>query len=115
MYNPIMKFLELKNKIGMNLSYVCGWVALYYVFVWPYFLSDGAYFALIFVFPIIEAVILVCFVITLIEIGFEHKIQNKFILENKFYNVIWLIGMFVSFLLTCIFVILFFYYLFMSR
>ena len=59
--------------------------------------------------------ILVCFVITLIEIGFEHKIQNKFILENKFYNVIWLIGMFVSFLLTCIFVILFFYYLFMSR
>lgn len=107
-----MKFFNLKNKIGMNLIALCGWTTLYFVFIWPLFLSEGAYFALIFVLMLIEAAIFICCIITFIEIGLAYRIQNKFILENKIYNVFWLIGMFVSILLTLTFFVIFCRYVF---
>ena len=111
-----MKFFNLKNKIGMNLIGISGFVfGAYYCWVVLSGNTDensvfGLFLLLLAV--IVEIIICISIVIYCIEYALNHKIQNKFILENKIYNVFWLIGMFVSILLTLTFFVIFCRYVF---
>lgn len=91
-----MKFANLKNKIGINLIVLLGWVALYYGFIAPHFWGDGSSFILVFFIPLLLIAIGICFCIYLIELLSGYKIKNKFILENKVYNIFFIIGLLVS-------------------
>lgn len=105
-----MNFLEnLKNKFGMHLISICGYVLLYYIFIWPHFLPPGSGFGVVLVIPVIYAFILFFFIVYLIEIIFDHKIKNKFILKNPIYNIFFIIGLLLVIALTLMLAYIYFF------
>jgi len=95
-----MKFIDnLKNKIGMIMIAICGWV---YIYIFADTIinnseyQNGEAFGLIFIFNIIECIIFISFMIWLIEIIANHKIKNELINNNSAFFIFWLIGILAS-------------------
>lgn len=91
-----MKFIDnLKNKIGLNIIAFCGWV---YIYIFADTIinnskyQNGEAFGLIFIFNIVECIILISFMIWLIELVLNHKIKNKFINKNITFCIFWIVG-----------------------
>ncbi len=109
-YNINMNFLEnLKNKFGMHLISICGYVLLYYIFIWPHFLPPGSGFGVILVIPIIYIALFYSFIIYIIELIANHKIKNKFILKNPIYNFFFIIGLLLVIALTLMLAYIYFF------
>ena len=104
LYNTFMKFLvNLKNKFGMNLIAIIGWCIIYlYLWIqWTEYKHHGTIgMFVLFLIEIVELLICIGLIIWIVEIVADHKIKNKFILENKIYNIFWIIGMCASLFLT---------------
>ncbi len=108
-----MKFLaNLKNKFSMNLIGISGEILLFYYFlvVFAGEAHENSFYGLLLIELIFIVQIIVLFSIILwgVEEIFDLKIKNKFILENKIYNIFWIIGMCVSLFLTSCTIVLFF-------
>ena len=89
-----MKFInKLKNKIAMNLIAICGWIFIFPIIKNNYIEKSTAsgviYFFYIY---LIIICILISILIYLMEIIFNYKIKNKFILNNNFYNLFFIVG-----------------------
>lgn len=113
LYNTFMKFLaNLKNKFSMNLIGISGEILLFYYFlvVFAGEAHENSFYGLLLIELIFIVQIIVLFSIILwgVEEIFDLKIKNKFILENKIYNIFWIIGMCVSLFLTSCTIVLFF-------
>jgi len=95
-----MKFIDnLKNKIGMILIALCGWVYIYLLadlIINHSQYENGEAFGLVFIFNVIECIIFISFMIWLIEIIANHKIKNELINNNSAFCIFWLIGIFAS-------------------
>ena len=89
-----MKFVnKLKNKIAMNFISLCGWFFIFPIIKNNYIEKSTAsgviYFFYIY---LIIICILISILIYLMEIIFNYKIKNKFILNNNFYNLFFIVG-----------------------
>ena len=85
---------KFKKKIGLNLFALLGYfpiVFLTYDYIhshFHYLLEMGIY-----IYGFIQGcLILLSLIILVIEQLCKHEIKNKYILENKIYNIFWLIG-----------------------
>ena len=85
---------KFKNKIGLNLFALLGYfpiVFLTYDYIhyhFHYLLEMGT-----FIYGFIQGcLLLLSLLILIIEKLCKHEMKNKYILYNKTYNVIWLIG-----------------------
>ena len=105
-----MKFANLKNKIGMNLISYVGWltIPMYFDMVSTAKFFGAIGFLLLQKLAIIIPLITLSFITYVIEETLNHRIKNKFILENKIYNIIFIVGLAIS-----TFIFIFFLYLFM--
>ncbi len=109
-YNINMNFLEnLKNKFGMHLISICGYVLLYFIFIWPYLMCEGVFIGLLWMIPIIYIALFYSFIIYIIELIANHKIKNKFILKNPIYNFFFIIGLLLVIALTLMLAYIYFF------
>lgn len=103
-----MKFIDnLKNKIGMNMIAICGWVYIYLfadTIINNAEYQNGEAFGLVLIFNIIECIIFISFMIWLIELVVNHKLKNEFINTNIIFCIFWLIGILASLILNIIFI-----------
>ena len=78
------------------LSYV-GWT-IPIILLWIHINSYSGFSGLLFwlIYLVIIDLILISVVIYIIEVLVSHKIKNKFMLNNRFYNIFLLIGISVS-------------------
>ena len=106
-----MKFANLKNKIGMNLISYVGWltIPMYFDMVSTAKFFGAIGFLLLQKLAIIIPLITLSFITYIIEETLNHRIKNKFILENKLYNLFFIIGLLIS-----VFVFIFFMFLFIT-
>ena len=115
-----MKLTRFKNSIGKQLFSFFGWVgffAFWYIFnIIGNFEGSGgdaAGFILAWSFIIIFGFISFSLIVVILELTFEHKIENKFLLENKIYNIFWILGALFSTLVILIFILGFLYSIYM--
>ena len=98
-----MKFIDkFKQKVAFHLFSFLGWITLYLYYQLTKIDGGGIFFVLFI--PIFDLILLILFIVLLIEFTIGHKIKNKFILENKFYHIIWLGGEIIAIYLTTIYI-----------
>lgn len=94
-----MKFIEyLKHKSAFHLFSISGWILLYEFYQMSK--VDGGGIFIILLMPIWGIILLALSIILLVEHIANHNISNSFIINNPFYNTIWIIGLIISILFT---------------
>jgi len=94
-----MKFIEyLKHKFAFHLFSIFGWFLLYELYQISQI--DGGGIAIMLLIPIWGIILFVLSIILLIEHIANHNISNSFIINNLFYNIIWIIGLIISVIFT---------------
>lgn len=97
-----MKITQLKIKLGMNIIAIIGWIALmlFFYMVLVNFPAIG-----IGIYTFCEIILIgISLLICIVEQIFKHEIKNPFILNNKIYNVFFIIGLSLSAILILFFV-----------
>lgn len=103
-------FYKSKNYISPNLLSLLFWSFFIYFLIKQNINSYFIGYGLLLFFPIIlSGIFSICWTI---EYTFDLKIKNKFILENKIYNIFFIIGFSIMLLYLSIFTITMFYVLF---
>ena len=103
-------FYKSKNYISLNLLSLLFWSFFIYFLIKQNINSYFIGYGLLLLFPIIlSGIFFICWTI---EYTFDLKIKNKFILENKIYNIFFIIGFSIMLLYLSIFTITIFYVLF---
>jgi uncharacterized BrkB/YihY/UPF0761 family membrane protein len=94
-----MDLSKFKDSIGKNLFAVTGWVALFsyiYCETIPVSIYGLGMYSFILYVGLFVFLIFLSLVIYTIETIYGKRIKNEFILKNKFYNVFWILGVFLS-------------------
>ena len=102
----------LKSKISLNLFSYLGWLSVIgyeIIDIAPHFNSTHhwEYVLLGYLIVLYYYVYSGWFVLFLIDLLLRFKLKNKFILENKFYNIFWLIGFIVASLIAISFAVMY--------
>ena len=94
-----MKFIEyLKHKFAFHLFSIFGWILLYEFYQMSR--VDGGVTFIILIIPIWGLILFTLSIILIIEHIANHNISNSFIINNLFYNIIWIIGLIISVIFT---------------
>lgn len=94
-----MKFIEyLKHKFAFHLFSAFAWILLYEFYQMSK--VDGGGIFIMLIIPIWGLILFTLSIILLIEHIAKHNISNSFIINNQFYNIIWIIGLIISSLFT---------------
>ena len=91
-----MKLIDLKNKIGMNLIAVMGWIIGFTTLVCPNIWGDGSAIMLVLIVPIMLGFVCIFIGVYFIELLLGHIIKNKFFIENPIYNIFFILGLGIS-------------------
>ena len=88
-----MNLTKLKNKLGLNLFALIGYLPTVFI-LYDFFEDQFKYMWMgMFIYGLIQGcLITISLLIWIIEILFKHEIKSDYILKNKTYNIIWLIG-----------------------
>ena len=99
-------FKNLKSRFGLNFFAVLGYLPFVF-FLYDFFTYDFKYIGIgIWIYGLIQGcLITLSLVVWVIELFCKHEIHNKYILENKTYNIIWLTG----FISSCLCFLFFLY------
>lgn len=83
----------MKNTLGLNLFSLLGYFPIVFL-LYDFFEYHFKYIGMgIWIYGIIQGcLITISLLIWIIELLCKHEIKSNYILENKTYNIIWLIG-----------------------
>jgi uncharacterized BrkB/YihY/UPF0761 family membrane protein len=97
-----MDLIKFKDSIGKNLFAFVGWIGvLGFILLGLWFKSspnEAFGFIAGFCLMAVLALLGLSYIVYAIELIWGKKISNKFILENKFYNIFWILGVSFSIL-----------------